>query len=426
MYPSENAQVIRDTRLLNPADLQVSQKDRSILQRLAGAYQEFLMLPVEHEKQDLQRRKNALDWVRPIVVCFPEISWREIIPDSDLQCEGSLARQWENQLRQNIFIAKMGSDECLRPGFSLGYAHTDLNWGAAMHQVGDLAHGSYRWEAPLQTPEDISKVQPPVMEVDFAGSEQRFHLAEEVFRGILPVIRHEAWFWTTGLTMTFIHLRGLEQMMFDMVDHPDFVHALMAKLRDGTLQFLAELEQQQLLFPNWGVHYCGSGGIGLIDQLPAPDFDGVVRLKDQWGFSESQETVGVSPRMFNQFILPYQLPILEKFGLTYYGCCEPVDQRWRYLSKISNLRRVSVSPWSDREKMAENLGTEYVYAYKPNPAFLAFPHLPEEEIRANIRDTLKITAGCHLEIILKDVTTVMHEPGRIHRWVEIVKEEINR
>jgi hypothetical protein len=418
--------VIRAACLLHSADIQVSLPDRKILQKLAAAYQEFLILPEEQEKQHLQRCKNALDWVRPIVICFPEVSWREIIPASELQCEGSLARQWENQLRQNIFTAMMGSDECLRPGFSLGYFHTDLNWGAAMQQEGDLAHGSYRWESPLHTPDDIDKVQPPVMEVDFAGSEQAFHVAEDIFQGILPVIRQEAWFWTTGLTMTFIHLRGLEQMMFDMVDHPDFVHALMAKLRDGTLQFLNELEQKQLLFPNWGIHYCGSGGIGLTDLLPAPDFEGVVRLKDQWGFSESQETVGVSPGMFNQFILPYQLPILEKFGLTYYGCCEPVDRRWRYLSKISNLRRVSVSPWSDREKMAENLGADYVYVYKPNPAFLAFPHLPENEIRANIRETLEITAGCHLEIILKDVTTVMNDPSRINRWIQIVKEEIFR
>ena len=75
-----------------------------------------------------------------------------------------------------------------------------------------------------------------------------------------------------------------------------------------------------------------------------------------WGFGESQETVGVSPEMFAEFVLPYQLPILERFGLNCYGCCEPLDKRWEYVKQIPRLRRVSVSPWSNRAFMAERLG----------------------------------------------------------------------
>ena len=419
-------QVIHSAHLMDPVEITISSSDRKILRNLAAAYQQFVERPIEKEKQTLQRRKNDLDWVRPTVICFPEVSWREILPADVLSCEGEFARGWEHALRQRIFTAEMDSDECLSPGFPIGYVHTGLDWGVAMEQEGDLDHGSYRWEAPIKTPDELDKVKKPTMQVDFQASDRIFALAQETFNDIFPVVRQESWFWTTGLTMTFIHLRGLQQMMFDMVDHPDFVHALMAKLRDGTLMFIEELERKKLLFPNWGINYCGSGGIGLTSQLPKDDFDGGVRLKDQWGFSESQETVGVSPRMFKKFIFPYQTPILEKYGLTYYGCCEPVDQRWKYLQKVSNLRRVSVSPWSDREKMAEFLGQDYVFAYKPNPAFMAFDTFPEEEVRANIRETLDIAQDCHLEFILKDVTTVRNEPQRIKRWIEIAKEEIFR
>ena len=426
IHTGSDHEVIRSTALMDASSIFISPEDREILRRLAATIRKFTELPIEKEKQNLQRRKNDLDWVRPMVICFPEVSWREIIPSDALSCEGKLARGWENVLRQRIFTAEMGSDECLFPGFPVGYVHTELQWGAAMAQEGDLEHGSYRWKAPITTPDDLDKVKKPIMQVDFEASDQIFSLAEETFRGLLPVVRSEPWFWTNGLTMTFIHLRGLQQMMFDMVDHPDFVHALMAKLRDGTLLFIEELERKQLLFPNWGINYCGSGGIGLTNQLPAEDFNGSIRLKDQWGFSESQETVGVSPRMFMKFILPYQTPILEKYGLTYYGCCEPVDQRWKYLQQIPNLRRVSVSPWSDRKKMAEYLGRDYIYAHKPNPAFMAFDTFPEDEVRANIRETLDIARDCHLEFILKDVTTVRNEPQRINRWIQIAKEEIFR
>mgnify|MGYP001435675128 CR=1 FL=1 len=115
---------------------------------------------------------------------------------------------------------------------------------------------------------------------------------------------------------------------------------------------------------------------------------------------------------------------MDLFGYTYYGCCEPVDQRWRYLKEIPNLRRLSVSPWSDRVKMAEYLGRDFVYCLKPNPATLAWDTMPEDEIRAYTSETLAIAGDCHLEFILKDVTTVRNQPERINRWVAIVKEEI--
>ena len=45
-----------------------------------------------------------------------------------------------------------------------------------------------------------------------------------------------------------------------------------------------------------------------------------------WGFTESQETVGVSPAMYREFIFPYEKPIMDRFGLNCYGCCEPLHQ----------------------------------------------------------------------------------------------------
>ena len=54
-----------------------------------------------------------------------------------------------------------------------------------------------------------------------------------------------------------------------------------------------------------------------------------------WGFCESQETVGVSPKMFEEFVFAYQLPILDRFGLNIYGCCEPLDRRFDIVKRIS-------------------------------------------------------------------------------------------
>ncbi|NSW53620.1 MAG: hypothetical protein HPY85_14030 [Anaerolineae bacterium] len=418
--------VLRDTALVDPAEIIVSPEETRILRDLASEYAEYAFHPRESGKRQLQRSKNNLEWVKPLVICFPETSWREILPTEALVCSSKTARGFENALRQNLFIARMDSDQCLEQTFNIGFFHQELNWGARQVQIGDLEHGSYKWDAPINREEDLSLMCAPTMKVDFHASELLLELADDVLGDILPVQRKESWFWTNGLTQTLIYLRGLEEMMFDMIDRPAFLQAMMQRLSEGTLYFLDELERENLLFPNWDIAYCGSGGLGLTDHLPQSDFDGRVRLSDLWGFSESQETVGVSPRMFAKFILPYQRPLIDRFGLSYYGCCEPVDKRWDYLREIPNLRRLSVSPWSDREAMAHYLGRDYVYCLKPNPAVMAREVLPEDEIRAYTRETLDIAGECHLEFILKDVTTVNHQQDRVNRWVAIVKEEIDR
>ena len=145
-----------------------------------------------------------------------------------------------------------------------------------------------------------------------------------------------------------------------------------------------------------------------------------------WGLGESQETIGVSPRMFAEFIFPYQLPLLQRFGLTCYGCCEPVDGRWSILEQVPNLRRVSISPWSDRAKMAERLGDRYIFSLKPNPAALAAGSFDEERIRASLRADLQAARNCRVEMIMKDNHTIRRDPSRVTRWCQIAREEAEK
>ena len=134
----------------------------------------------------------------------------------------------------------------------------------------------------------------------------------------------------------------------------------------------------------------GSGGFGWTKQLPQKDYDrGHVRTMDMWGFAESQETSGISPRMFEEFVFQYQLPILARFGLNCYGCCEALNERWEIIKKIPNLRRVSVSPWADVRNMAEKLQDKYIFSLKPHPGYLAVSPINEEFIRKSLRDALK-------------------------------------
>lgn len=225
------------------------------------------------------------------------------------------------------------------------------------------------------------------------------------------------------MTLDLALLRGLEQIMYDMLDNPGLIHNLMNKIQEGTIEKLNYLEKNNLLSLNTS-SYVGSGGFGYTEEMPSKKKNNV-KLNELWGFGESQETGQISPMMFEEFVFKYQLPILEKFGINCYGCCEPLEKRWEIIKKIPNLRRVSVSPWSDSRKMADLLGDKYIYSLKPNPAQLAVPKIDLENVTKNIKQYLEVTKNCVTEIIMKDNHTIGKNPNNIKDWVKLLRKEIN-
>ena len=139
----------------------------------------------------------------------------------------------------------------------------------------------------------------------------------------------------------------------------------------------------------------------------------------------AQLFTSVSPQINEEFEVPYISRIFEKFGAAYYGCCERLDDRLDVVTKLPNIRKISCSPWSDRERFAAELPKQYIMSNKPNPAFLAEDTLDEELVRADLRRTIAAAKahGLGLEFLLKDISTVRHDPTRLWRWAEIAEEE---
>jgi hypothetical protein len=368
-----------------------------LLRQLATEVGELASRPIEAEKRALWYRHNGLERTRPVIFCDPENGWNEIIAPESLACQGQLARRWEMHLRKEIFWGKhMNDDYTIEPWFDIFHVHAGglEEWGLKETLIGGKDGGSYHWDAPLNSEEDLERLRFPTVAVDWPATDHLAALAEEILGDILAVRIKTNWWWSLGMTMRLAFLRGLERFMFDLIDKPEMVHRLMAFFRDGTLALLDYLEHEGLLCLNNDGSYVGSGGLGWSHELPGDDFRDKVRLRDMWGFAESQETVGISPQMFAEFILPYQLPILDRFGLNCYGCCEPLDRRWSSVSQIPRLRRVSISPWADVPAMAERLGRDYIFSLKPHPVALAAATLDEDAVRADLRQKLSDTRDC--------------------------------
>ena len=402
----------------------ITTHDRLILRELAAKTAELSARPIEDELRTLWYKHNALEKTRPLVFCDPENGWNEIILAGDLLCGGSLARDWEMRLRKEIFWAEsMGDDRVTEPYFDIPYVYEELDWGMHETKIGGDDGGSYVWNAPLTSFDDIDKLRFPGVDVDYAATDTLLGLAHDVFDGLLTVRLKGIWWWTLGMTWTLVNLRGLQQVMYDVYDNPDGLHALMGFLRDGHLAKLEFIEEHNLLSLNNDGTYVGSGGFGWTEELPTEGYDGKkVRTADMWGFAESQETTTWSPEMFAEFIFPYQLPILDRFGLNCYGCCEPLDKRWDVISDIPQLRRVSVSPWADPVLMAEKLGRGYIFSYKPNPAYLAVPSPDEACIRSELKKVLTSTKNCCIEIIMKDNHTIGGNPENVVTWCKTARE----
>jgi hypothetical protein len=408
----------------------VDGREKAVLRELARRVAELAALPIQQEKAQRWKAHHALKRTAPLIFCDPEDAWYELIPADELTCTHNLARIWEFKLRKEIYWAEnIKDDRVVLPTFSVHTVWTKTPRGLEANVVGGQDGGAYHWEAPLKDGfEAMEQLKPAQIKVDMERTRALEALAHDVFDGILEVKREAVYWWSLGMTTDLIMLRGFENVLFDFYDHPDELHTLMALLRDENLAMLDYLEQNNLLTLNNGGDFHGTGGYAWTDELPAPDFCGYVRTKDMWGFCESQETVGVSPELFEEFIFPYQSAMLERFGLNIYGCCEPLDTRWKIIGCIPRLRKVTVSPWSNDEVMAENLGADNVYCKKVNPSRIATAVIDEDAIRAELRTTFDAVKrhDCRAEVLMRDVLTVACNPHNPVRWVQIAREEAEK
>jgi hypothetical protein len=356
-----------------------------------------------------------------MVLAFPEGGWRDLVTADDIECTDETARAWEGALRKRVFEhAHIHHDWPITNDFDLPWAVSRGGLGVNVPVTRTEPLGSFRWDPPLTELADVDKLHFSRISVDRAETARRAELADEVFGGALNVLVGGPARWSYGLTRTLIELRGPQQVLIDMYDDPAGLHRLMAFLRDNAIAELETFEREGLLSLNNSSHYVGSGGCGATDELPAPDFDGRARPCDMWALGESQEFACVGPEQFDEFALRYQAPILERFGLVCYGCCESLDRKLDLvIAALANLRRVSVGPWADREIAASKLGRRYVYSWKPNPALVSGPEVRWDEVESDIRKTLDAARGTCLEMILKDTHTFAGDPTRVERWTEI-------
>ncbi len=377
-------------------------------------------LPIQNQKRALWLEHHKLKAERPLVFISPDNSWNELIPASSMRCLSPLARDIEYRLRQRLIRHRYLTDDVPIDGvFDVTKVIHNSGWGIEPQRRNPENNGgSWRHVPTILGWDDVKRLKLPIIEYDEPATEAKLKEVQDVLDGILDV----QLVGIKSMSFHMIHLycdyRGMENMLYDLVLEPQMVHDVIGLFTQGYKGLIRQYEQLNLLSLNNDstLHY--TGGIGLTDRLPAPDFDGIVRPCDLWAAAEAQEFSNVSPDMHEEFILQYERELLEPFGINGYGCCDDLSKKLSGVLKIANLLRVAICPWANVAEFTPLLSKNYIMTWKPQPSHLARTHLDMATIQTELEQGITSARGGVLELILRDTNTCLSQPERFVKWTQ--------
>ena len=407
---------------MNP--LTMTHDEARIIEELAAQVGEIARKPLQHERRELWRSVNSLKRGRPPVYVLTnelEAMGKEILTEDKILCRDPFLRRIEYDLRYLIFKDGVGDDHVVEPFYTVPAVLEPYGREYKLFQYAPKVIGYLKGE------EDLDKFGPLHHGIDEGKTKERFDFVTKLFGGHLQVDISRRPAYTSMVHLDEIPMMfGMEEFLYAVIDRPDFVKQITKLVSDGLVQMTHDGERSGDLSAsafayNQAQPYCR--------ELPDPEPNRYgLKLSQLWGWTQAQCYGDLSPEMTKEFLYDYQFPLAREFGLTGVGCCEDLTRKIPILKEeLPNLRRVSISPWSDVARCADQLEDRYVLSWRPNPATMICCDWDPAYVRRFVRENLETMRGrgCHMDITLKDVQTVRNEPWRFAEWVRIVHDTID-
>ncbi len=399
---------------------------------LAKETHDFAVSPEMDRRRKLWTNHNSFDFTRPPIY-IRAIPANEYPETTDLKCTDPFLRNIESELLLNRYRMQLAEDTIIEPWLTV-YAKTAVApegiYGvrAAMEEKPEGVSAA-RFEPSLIEEEDIEKIHVLPYCVDEEETARRVTRMQETLNGTLDVaVDRQAplcTMWNNDISTVIAKFRGMEQLMWDLYDRPEWLHRLLSIMRDHILQHIDQTEAAGGFrlnnHQNQAMPYCR-------ELTPPSASDQPVSTKQLWGYMAAQEYTNIGPDQFDEFMFQYQQPILERYGVTAYGCCEDLTQKISVIKRLKNLRRIAVSPFADIRKCAEQIGSDYILSWRPNPSSACSHGLDEAFVRRELRNAMDIfdENKCVWDVTLKDLETTSGDPTAVVRWTAIVREELER
>ena len=396
----------------------ITAEERKLIRELAMQVKEASQRPEMKQREALWYDHNELKTTDPVIAVFPEMSWREIITPAMLQCQSEEAREVEWFLRAKLFRANVIDDDVpVTDIWEVRKIITDTGWDKQNpnHKNAAFANASFRdnclgdvplvwqknfnfdagakhFEPIIEEPEQLSRLGAPEVIYHEKETLEKLKLHQDLLGDILDVRLVGLKYLYIALMETYSDFRGLEQVMYDVYEEPEMLHDAMDIVEEGYHKLLDQYMDQGLLTVNGNQAYSGSGGQTYTHELPGDD-SVCTDLKQFFGMTESQEFTMVGPEQHWDFVQKHEKRIADRFGLTAYGCCEPIEDKLEYIRQFECLRRISVSPWADVQKCSDRMGKDFVYSWKPNPSIYLNNYTPDqtEYMEGYVKNVLNIT-----------------------------------
>jgi hypothetical protein len=412
-------------------DKPLSQQEVDIIRPLAERVAEIATLPVQQEKIKMWQDLNSLKPQRPMVM-IDELPWHELRAEEEflaLRTTDDFARSLEQVLRQTIYAwENWPVDMVVEPyvdiskvvkhdGFGIDVAEETIQQGVE----GTVSSHHYIDRIPDE--KALEQLRPPTIELDVEKTEIVYNKALQALDGILEIRMQGLLPWF-ALWDDIEELRSVENILYDLMDRPDFLKAIAARMTEVRLAELDTLEEKGLLGYDLDRVHCTGGHTTELPGYhnPTDGFDpDRATAKDNWIWGMAQLFVSTSDEMWAEMDVPYISQYYSRFGLGYYGCCDPLHSRIDWIRQMPNVRKISMSPWADVAIGAENIGPDFVFSRKPNPAMMAMDTFVPDLAVKDFKEVLAATSehGCPVEFTMKDITTIRNEPDRVRQWAEI-------
>ena len=401
-----------------------SQKDTQIVRELAKKYMALVCTEKQEKMFARFRDTNDLKPSRPPVL-LDEIPWYQMDIDGELTClcQDEMARGVEYHFRKAIFYMKhFKADNLFEPLFrvrrTVKSSGIGIEWQASDMKRTDDTNNivSREFVDVLEDESALELMHDPTFELCPETDARRLELYTELLGDTIPIKTYGFGYFYYAPWDKITRLRGVEPILMDLYDRPEYLHEIIKKFTSAAHAELDFVEKYLDVDPEPSLH-CTPSPISVQNGTG---------LKNTWCRSMAQSFGVISPSMFKEFEVDYLLSVAERFGYTYYGCCEPLDDKISVIKSIPNLRKIGCSPWANVEKCAEQIGGDFVLSRKPNPAHVAILTDPDL-IRRETEETVKacIKYGCPYDIVLKDISNVSHRPQNLIVWAQTVSDVLD-
>jgi len=339
----------------------------------------------------------------PILVFPDNALWAKILRVDLREYYSSPEVHLKTQLKMNIYHFNHWED-------NMYYAGNLFIWFGVITELSFFGPkirffpGREAWiESPplLEKKENLASLKHP----DFykSGLMPKIHefyervseLTDERFKVLFPM-------WVRGPFCIAAHLRGLDNIIIDMLEDPKFVHRLMGFITDSEKAWAKERAK----FLN-------------------------STIEKTFLFNDEVGLPIVTPEMYEEFILPYEIDLSNFYGgIIYWHSCGDTTNFVKSINKIPGLKMFHIGPKTNVLKAAQVFTPDVSLDVDLDP-FRDVLEADEEKMEEKIEEIVDVCAEKDVPFCIRadgfqPVHTLKEDLPRINLWVNIALSTIEK